>query len=279
MDLTQGEVDLSIDAHYYSRKPRPAAFFTVKDNSAAVLANQVRKYVQAQSRVKFRAEQEHGKLNSKDVTRLLLPPIDGGNWNRKVFYDRTNKRHLNTAVHILVDWSGSMNGNKQKFAAAACIRATEVFGRCLRMPVMVSSFTVHKTQNDIAIIKHFGKPATPKAIATRFGKWVQWTGGNNDGDSVLWAYRRLMERKEPRKLLIVMSDGAPADSPCGRAHDALTVATRQIQDEGKVELFGLGIMSSEVESYYDNYQVVWKLEDINKTLLDVLKGSISYEGR
>lgn len=278
IDLTPPGTNLDdFDTRAYRRKGRPAKKFMHKDHSAAVLANKIRRYVQSQSRVKFRSEREHGRINGQDITRLLLPPVDGGNWNKKVFYDQTQKRALNTAVHILVDWSGSMSGDKQVFAAAAATRAANVFGRCLRMPVMVSSFTVHNYGgNDIAIMKHFDKPQSDKAMAHNFAQWCAWSGGNDDADSVMWAHRRLLERKEQRKLLIVMSDGAPAEAYKGHAHDALLAATRHIQDNSPIELFGLGIRSDAVSTYYDNYEVVRELECINQALLDVIKKSVTY---
>lgn len=277
IDLAAGDDLDSKDTAYYKRKPKAAKHFLHRDQAANVLANKIRRYVQAQSRVKFRSEREYGKINSQDVTRLLLPPVDNGNWNRKIFYDRTNRRSLNTAVHVLVDWSGSMNGDKQRYAAAAASRAADVFGRCLRMPVMVSSFTTHVSRSDIAIMKHFDTPMSDKKFAESWGKWCAWSGGNNDSDAVMWAYRRLLARKEQRKLLIVMSDGAPAGAYQGHGHDALVAATRHIQDNSPVELFGLGIKSDAVHMYYDNFEVVRELCDINGALLEVMKRSVSYE--
>lgn len=277
IDLAGGEDLDSRDTRGYGRKGRAARTFIHKDPAANVLANKIRRYVQSKSRTRFRAEREHGKINGQELTRLLMPPVDNGNWNRKVFYDNTNRRALNTAVHILVDWSGSMSGDKQKFAAAAADRAADVFGRCLRMPVMVSSFTTHATRSDIAVMKHFDAPKSSKVMAEYWAKWCKWSGGNADGDAVMWAYRRLAERKEQRKLLIVMSDGAPCNGFKGHGHDALLAATRQIQDTTDVELFGLGIKSEAVKQYYDNYEVVTELEDINGALLEVMKRSISYD--
>lgn len=282
VDLTVGDprdVLTEKDTRGWARRGRTAATFLHKDHSARALANRVRRFVQSQSRTKFRTNREHGQINSQDVSRLILPPVDGGNWNKRVFYDYATQRYLNTAVCIMVDWSGSMSGDKQVYAAEAAMRASSMFARSLRMPCMIASFTTHATFNDIGIIKHFDKPAGDKAMADRFGAWSSWSGGNNDADSVLWGYRRLMERKEPRKLLFVMSDGAPAGSYEGHSHDCLLAATRQIQDTSPVELFGLGIMSEAVGEYYDNFRVVRSLEDINDALFDVLKASVSYEQR
>jgi hypothetical protein len=283
VDLTGKEDPKAVlagdDHRGWSRRGRNPNAFLHKDHSARALANKVRRFVQSQSRTKFRTNREHGNLNSQDVSRLIMPPIDGGNWNKRVFYDYATKRHLNTAVCIMVDWSGSMAGDKQVFAAEAAMRAASMFARALRMPCMISSFTTHTSFSDIAVIKHFDKPASDKSMAERFGAWSAWSGANNDADAVMWGYRRLMERKEPRKLLFVMSDGAPAGSYEGSSHDCLLSATRHIQDSSPVELFGLGIKSDAVNMYYDNYRVVQSLEDINDALFDVLKESVSYEQR
>ena len=76
--------------------------------------------------------------------------------------------------------------------------------------------------------------------------------------------------------MIVMSDGAPADTYKGNPHEALLAAARQIQDEGKVELFGLGLKSDAVAQYYDNYEVINHSDEINNALLTVLARSVQY---
>ena len=101
--------------------------------------------------------------------------------------------------------------------------------------------------------------------------------GNADADAVMWAYRRLRERKEPRKLLIVLSDGAPACAfSGGGAHSSLLAVTNRIQKEGIVELFGLGIESTAVRLYYNNHAVIRDTAEINEALLTVLKEGIQY---
>ena len=265
------------DVMGYKSNGKSAKWFMLEDKAGRALANQIRKYVQSQTRSKFKTEQEHGRLDKRNIMRLAMPPIDKGHWNKKLFYTRKNKRALNTAIHILVDWSGSMQGSKQVYAALATQRAAEVFSRSLRMPTMISSFTTGRSGSDIAIIKHFDKPATEKQIASRFGQWYKLMGGNADADAVMWGYRRLRERRESRKLLLVLSDGAPANS-YGRsdAHDSLLAVTNQIQNEGKVELFGLGIRSTAVKLYYNNYKIIQDDSDINGALLTLLKEGIQY---
>ena len=277
-DLTVDNMKEIIDeAAPWTGKGKGVKWFMMKDNAGRALANRIRRYVQSQTRSKFKSDQKHGRLDKRSLVRVALPPIDKGEWNKKIFYTRNNKRALNTAIHILVDWSGSMQGDKQIYAAMATQRAAEVFSRSLRIPTMISSFTNGATESDIAIIKHFDKPATEKQIAARFGQWYRLMSANADADAVMWAYNRLRKRKEPRKLLIVLSDGAPAN--CyghGSSHDSLMAAVNRIEQEGKVEVFGLGIKSDAVSEYYRNHQVITEPEDINEALLNVLKEGMKY---
>ena len=277
-DLTVDNMKEIIDeAAPWTGKGKGVKWFMMKDNAGRALANRIRRYVQSQTRSKFKSDQKHGRLDKRSLVRVALPPIDKGEWNKKIFYTRNNKRALNTAIHILVDWSGSMQGDKQIYAAMATQRAAEVFSRSLRIPTMISSFTNGATESDIAIIKHFDKPATEKQIAARFGQWYRLMSANADADAVMWAYNRLRKRKEPRKLLIVLSDGAPAN--CyghGSSYDSLMAAVNRIEQEGKVEVFGLGIKSDAVSEYYRNHQVITEPEDINEALLNVLKEGMKY---
>ncbi len=277
-DLTKDNMKEVLDeAMPWNSKGKAAKWFMMKDKAGRALANRIRRYVQSQTRSKFKSDQKHGRLDKRSLMRVALPPIDKGEWNKKIFYTRNNKRALNTAIHILVDWSGSMQGDKQIYAAMATQRAAEVFSRSLRIPTMISSFTNGITNSDIGIIKHFDKPATEKQIAARFGQWYRVMSANADADAVMWAYNRLRKRKEPRKLLIVLSDGAPASCYAyGSSHDSLMAAVNRIEHEGKVEVFGLGIKSDAVSEYYRNHQVIREPEDINEALLNVLKEGMEY---
>ena len=260
------------------RRNRARKHFEPCPNKGAALANKVRRYVQSHTRARIRTDQEAGMISNQDIARLLMPPVDGGNWNRRVFYDLQRKQAINTAIHILVDWSGSMGGNKAELAAQAAIRAGDVFDRQLKMPTQISAFTTYKSTCDIGIVKPFGMRMPTSNQAQCFANFCVWHGGNNDADSVLWAYRELMRRKEPRKILLVLSDGAPAGSYKGDYHSALLAATRQIEDEGKVDLYGIGICSTAVEMYYNKRSVIDRAEDINDALLNVLAQGVKFNG-
>lgn len=250
--------------------------FMPNNSDSRSFSNQIRRYLQAQARVKIDTERYHGKLNKRSIVKLAMPPIDGGEWNKKLFYEMIEADALNTCIHVLTDWSGSMNGKKMVYAADASGRLVHVFDRILRVPVQLAAFTNGKSRCDIGLLKKFNdRSMGPIEIATAFSRFYKYSSANNDADAVMWAYNQIRRRKEKRKLLLVLSDGCPAGSWYGGSSGQnLLHVTNFIQKEGKVELYGIGICSSAVETYYKNSKVLKGPEDINQTLFSIIKAGV-----
>jgi hypothetical protein len=254
----------------------PASFMA--DNKLArQFGNRVRNYLQSTARTKVTREKYTGRLDKGALTRLALPPIEGGEYNKRIFYDFQEKRELNTAIHVLTDWSGSMQGSKMKHAADASGRLVHVFHRILKVPVQLAAFTDSQSPCDIGLIKRFSERSiSPEEIARRFSKFHPYSSANNDADSVMWAYNQLLRRKEKRRILIVLSDGAPAGGWGGyrNSHANLQHVTKSIEQAGHVELWGVGIESDAVKSYYTKHRVLHDTNEINKTLFDIIKDGV-----
>jgi len=249
----------------------PESFMPDNTGSRA-FGNQIRRYLQSQRRTKVRRERYHGNLDKSSIVRLGMPPIDGGDWNKKLFYDMVQRKELNTAIHVLTDWSGSMQGTKMVHAADASGRLVYVFDRVLRVPVQLAAFTNGRTRCDIGLIKGFkDRSISPRQIAENFSKFYKYSSANNDADSVMWAYNQLIRRKEERKILIVLSDGAPAGAYGGSGSSNLKHVCRSIERDSKVELYGVGIESNAVETYYSNAKVLHDSDEINKTLFEIIR--------
>ncbi len=257
----------------------PASF--MPDNSQArAFGNQVRRYLQSLTRTRVVSEKYHGRINKAALTKLILPPIDGGEWNKKLFYDMEKQEGKNTCIHVLTDWSGSMQGEKMVHAADASGRLVQVFDRVLRMPVQLAAFTNGRTKCDIGLIKRFqDRSMSPLDIATAFSRFYKFSSSNNDADSVMWAYNQLIRRKEERKILIVLSDGAPAGQWAGHGRDNLKHVCSTIQREGRVELWGVGICSDAVSEYYKHHLVLNSADEINNTLFNIIKQGAKANGR
>lgn len=249
-----------------------ASSFMSDNSGSRQFGNQIRRYLQSKQRTKVTKEKYHGRIDKGSMIRLAMPPVDGGEWNRRIFYDYEEKREMNTCIHVLTDWSGSMSGSKMEYAADASGRLVWCFDRVLKVPVQLAAFTNGRTRCDIGLIKKFSdRSISPEQIATNFAKFYEYTSANNDADAVMWAYRQLLPRKEQRKILIVLSDGAPAGCWKGSSHKNLTHVTREIEKEGKIELYGVGICSEAVKNYYTNYKVLNDESEINKTLFEIIK--------
>lgn len=247
--------------------------FMPNDEANRAFASKIRRYIQAQARSVVRKEREHGNIDRGNLYRLAMPAIDGGNWNKKIFYDQRKHTMQDTAIFVLVDWSGSMIGRKMEYAAEAAQRLIHTFDKVLHIPVACAAFTDRDTFCDIGYVKRFTeRNMQASQIADNFAKFYYYTCGNNDGDSVNWAYQEILKRKEARKILIVISDGAPAGSWAGADyHSTLQYITKHIEADPRVDLYGVGLMNNSVENYYSNYQVVKCPEDITPALFNVIK--------
>lgn len=273
IDLSQGSIEDHVrKSHgYHSGESNPSKYMS--NNAASIqFANQIRRYIQAKARSVVVRDKYHGRLDKGAIVKLALPPIDGGEYNKRIFYEQRKHTIKDTAIFVLTDWSGSMSGRKMKYAADASQRLVFTFERILNIPVALAAFTDRTSDCDIGYIKKFNTRGLPaEEIAHRFAKFYPYSCGNNDSDAVHWAWQQILRRKETRKLLIVISDGAPTDVWKGHAHTNLKYITKQIEKDKRVELYGVGVCSDAVRNYYTNYKVLNSPEEINQTLFEVIK--------
>lgn len=241
--------------------------------------NNVRLRIQAQMRTKIRPEQRKGRLYKRALVRPLLPPVDGGRWNAKIFYTREEARKINTAVTVLVDVSGSMGGTKLVHASQAACLLTNVLSRALKVPTEVLAFAFGGNCVTMGIVKDFTTPVTTdEEIAGGIhSTFNEAGGGNDDANALLFAYYRLLKRKEPNRILIVLSDGSPADSP-NRQSDpdsSLLYVCESIRKDKKITLHGIGIMHPNVKRYYGaQSSVIMKPEDLEHVLVETLGNKV-----
>lgn len=180
-------------------------------------------------------DQEEGRLDSRRLARLLIP---GG--SPAVFRQELESPIPDACVTLLVDQSGSMNADRRHMVALAIDLAVHTLETC-RVSTEVLGYTT-RFGADNPLVRQWqarGHPPAPgrlnalrhivyktvpqpwRRCRTDLGLLLREGFGreNIDGEALDWAARRLAERPEPRKILIVLSDGSPYDAATHLAHD------------------------------------------------------------
>jgi cobaltochelatase CobT len=176
---------------------------------------------------------------------------------------------VNAAVTLLVDCSGSMDGTPMEVAGDMALALSMVLER-MGVAVEVRGFTgdwgiyggpVHAD----FVMKPFAKTVSQCRDGLGAMKYMASTA-NMDYVHVASASSSLMRREEEKKLLVVLSDG----STCG-GHKELRELCRAIHCNLPIQLLGVGVMDTSVQSYYPDFVVVRNISDLS----NVVAGRIS----
>jgi cobalamin biosynthesis protein CobT len=261
-----------------------------------VMQKDIERMMAAQARVFNVAGQRSGRLNSAGLHRLTAG-------DSRVFSRREEIRAKDTAVSLLSDCSGSMQGRPMATALSASYALASVLERC-NIPSECMGFTtaqmwgqgsvmtedrIRQFNNDLQtetnksnvafsrvvpiympIFKDFNERLNAD-VKKRFAyqrKHQPYMGGNIDGESLEYAAMRLARRKEKRKVIIVLSDGFPAGARNDDAH--LKHMVERLTNMG-YDLVGIGIESDAVARFYDNHIVLQSVDDLPRAVMGELK--------
>lgn len=249
---------LSKNYRYDSRIPTNATGFS----------NKVKRLLMVLSKDKNDYGKKYGRLHSKNLYRVTIP--QSGEFGKKVFKQKKVSDVLDTAVFILIDMSGSMGGDKVVHACHSGILLNEAITK-LQVPTEIVGFTDGCYGPTHTVMKSFTSNLTAEKLRDRMVHATNNMDSNADGDSLLWSYNRLKKRKEKKKVLIVLSDGQPASQRGWGGVQFLKEVTSMIQKEGIVNLYGIGIQSTAVQSYYKECCVINNSSELEEKLLEVVK--------
>lgn len=235
----------------------------------------------AQKRVQWDGGYYEGKLDSRRMPSILSGKED-------VFRDRSKAKFVNTAVSVVVDLSGSMSsGGKSSVATQCTIAIAEALERT---GVAYEVVGFHNPTNDLSVPSHLKGRGydirTEPLVMPRFKRFDQslnsakgqmaalkkLVGGNNsDAEALEMAMSSLRKRREPRKVMLVLSDGHPAAHGVsyGPGAEELKRKVKQITASG-VEVAGIGILSRAVAAFYPRYIVVSSVDDLTAKGLGML---------
>lgn len=270
-----------ITKHYKKHKPRKLCSWEIQEMNDSLkhvnkgFANKVRRELEIKARNRYKPKKKKGKLHGRTLYKLCRDKtsqaIDQS--RDKIFRQKEVNDVLDCAITVLVDGSGSMVGSKIINATAACVMVTNALQKTLRIPIEVLIFSTNGSRNVLGICKDFTDKMSDKELATSMFRMFEGSA-NNDGDSLLQAYKRLKVRNEKKKILIVLSDGQPAAGRPGDAAGYLKEVVKEIESDKDIGLLSIGIQSSSVKHFYTKTRVIDHASEIETVLLDLLKKEI-----
>ena len=235
------------------------------------LANRLQRRLMAQQTRAWEFDLEEGMLDAGRLARIIVNPLLSLSYKRE-----RETEFRDTVVTLLIDNSGSMRGRPITVAAMCGDILARTLERC-SVKVEILGFTTrawkggHSRErwvaegkprnpgrlNDLRHIIY--KPADAPWRRARKNLGLMLREGllkeNIDGEALLWAYRRLVVRPERRRILMVISDGAPVDdstlsvNPGNYLERHLREVIREIESRDLVELIAIGI-GHDVTRYY-----------------------------
>ncbi len=255
------------------------------------LANKLQRKLQAQQKRGWHYDQEEGLLDPSRLTRLIYNP------KTRNYHMREKQTDFNdTVVTLLLDNSGSMRGRPIILAALSADILARTLERC-GVKVEILGFTTKSWKGGQPFEKWVGagKPPQPGRLndlrhiiyksadasyrRTRQNLGVMLKEGllkeNIDGEALLWAHRRLIGRAEQRKILMVISDGAPVDDLTTSANGGIYLeqhlrgVIQWIESKSPVELVAIGI-GHDVTRYYENAVTIADVEQLGPVMLGQL---------
>jgi cobaltochelatase CobT len=257
------------------------------------LANKLQRQLLAKQNRAWEFDLEEGLLDSSKLTRIIMDP-----YNSLSFMKEKDLDFKDTIVTLLIDNSGSMRGRPITIAALCADILSRTLERC-SVKVEVLGFTTKNwkggksreawTKNDKP--KNPGRLNDLRHIIYK-GADTQWRQAKNniglmlkegllkeniDGEAISWAYNRIKKRKEERKILMVISDGAPVDDSTLSVNSGdflekhLKKMVKFIETKSDIEILAIGI-GHDVSRYYDKAIKITDVHELGDVMVSQLSG-------
>ena len=238
-------------------------------NTGAVLANKVRRLLQIRAKSKYQHGLKRGKLDSRNVYRVTMRDAPG--FNERTFKKKEVNDTLDVAVTLLVDFSGSMHGQKIATAIHSSLLLAEAISQSLRIPLEILGFTDFNRSSCLSVFKTFDRPVSLDMLQERMLAGTVHMSGNADGEAIAWANSRLAPRTEKRRIMIVLSDGSPACGRGGNIDKFTKKVIEGIETRKQQEIVGIGIMDTNVQRLYKSNYVIHRVDQLEEALLHVIE--------
>ena len=257
------------------------------------LANKLQRQLLASQKRAWEFDLEEGLLDTSKLTRVIIDPYSSLSFKKEKDYE-----FKDTVVTLLIDNSGSMRGRPITIAAICADILSRTLERC-SVKVEILGFTTKnwKGGQSREYWNKNGKPKSPgrlndlRHIIYKSAD-TQWRISKNnlglmlkegllkeniDGEAINWAFGRLKKRKEERKILMVISDGAPVDDSTLSVNSGdflekhLKKTVKYIENKGDVEILAIGI-GHDVSRYYSKAIKITDVQELGDVMIEQLSG-------
>ena len=258
------------------------------------LANKLQRQLLAKQKRSWEFDLEEGLLDSSKLPRIIIDPF-----NSLSFKKEKDLEFKDTVVTLLIDNSGSMRGRPITIAAICADILSRTLERCA-VKVEVLGFTTKNWKggqsrekwnlkknkksnpgrlNDLRHIIYKSADTPWRQSKKNIGLMLKegLLKENIDGEAILWAYNRIKKRNEERKIIMIISDGAPVDDSTLSVNSGdflekhLKQTVKFIEDKTETEILAIGI-GHDVSRYYSK---AIKITDVHE-LGDVMINQLSY---
>jgi cobaltochelatase CobT len=255
------------------------------------LANRLQRRLLAQQQRAWDFDLEEGLLDVARLTRVITNPMHALSYKRERDTD-----FRDTIVTLLIDNSGSMRGRPITVAAMCCDILARTLERCA-VKTEILGFTTRAWKggqsrerwvqegkprnpgrlNDLRHVVYKAADAPWRRARKNLGLMLRegLLKENIDGEALDWAYRRVLARSEHRRILMVISDGAPVDdstlsvNPGNYLERHLRRVIHEIEGRSLVELIAIGI-GHDVTRYYRRAVTIVDAEELGGTMMKKL---------
>ena len=264
------------------------------------LANRLQRRLMAQQNRSWDFDQEEGLLDAARLARVVINPAHSLSYKIERDVD-----FRDTVVTLLIDNSGSMRGRPISIAAICADILARTLERC-GVKTEILGFTTRAWKGGLSRETWLaaGRPAAPGRLndlrhivfkkadepwrRARKSLGLMMREGllkeNIDGEALLWAHNRMIGRREERKILMVISDGAPVDDSTLSVNNGsylerhLRQVIAWIENRSPVELIAIGI-GHDVTRYYQKAVTIMDVEQLGGTMVEQLAELFNLEKR
>jgi len=257
----------------------------------AKLANKLQRQLLAKQNRSWEFDLEEGMLDASKLSRLVIDPFQSLSYKME-----KETEFKDTVVTLLIDNSGSMRGRPISVAAICADILSRTLERC-SVKVEILGFTTKNWKggksrekwnvenkpknpgrlNDLRhiIYKSADKPwrQSKKNLGLMLKEGL--LKENIDGEALLWAFKRIITRKEERKILMVISDGAPVDDSTLSVNSGdylekhLKQTVKWIEENSNIEILAVGI-GHDVTRYYKRAIKIADVQELGDVMINQL---------